>query len=310
MTATSIENSSCNILATGTHDGKIHLWDIATKSILQTIEQTKEISCIIFGNQPSRASTCEVFADCDTDISNSIPPVVNLLAIGTVSGGIRVHDINQHKIIRQFVGHRSEIVQLDFDCMNQFLATCSSDCNVKLWDMRQKNCAITYKGHESPINCVSFSPDGRWLVSGDQAGITKLWDISQGKAIHEFHDQFSVNDILFHPDELVLATASSGKIVRFWDLETWEHICRTPKVTRPVKKILFPRKENWNDTYAHIQINDDQNSDHDDSSNDENDGNCAQARFCVAATQDSLRLWRWEPQPVLSDYNIEVHVKY
>ena len=83
------------------------------------------------------------------------------------------------------------------------------------------NKLISYKKnflHNNVINCLCFSPDNKWLVSGDDNGITKLWDLTQNKIIHEFHQQYSITNLLFNPYELVLTTGSKGKVVRFWDL--------------------------------------------------------------------------------------------
>ena len=257
------------------------------------------------------------------------------MTVGNIGGGLRTYDMTQNKgntiycsqslfkfyiliigfvlfpVLRNYIGHRSEITCIDAHPYTDTFATSSTDKNVKLWDVKQKNFAMTFKGHTSVIKTVKMSPDGNWVASGDCEGVTKLWvsffsfsfehlihskilkqttnvqnkpkDITAGKAIHEFHDKKCINDISFHPEELVLATASDGKVVRFWDLENWEHICRTEKVTTGVQKILFPQ------TYF-------------DNSEDEED------RTVIAASRLCLRLWKWEPEPVVCENDIEIHV--
>ena len=281
QTAT-INKSDSNTFATGDTNGDVHLWRIDSQSCIQSFSVNKEVTTLEFGTFVSQKESATNNSNCSQ----------RLIAAGTLGGVIILHDLRQNKVTRQYCGHRSEVRKISFHGKD-FMASCSTDCNVKLWDIRQKQSAMTYKGHSSAINCVLFSPDGRWLASADAKGITKLWDVVQGKVIHEFHDQSSVNDILFHPEELVLATGSTNKLVRFWDLETWEHIGRTQKVTTPIKKILFPVLPDFK---AKIFQTKEQIPD------------ATPYHACLAATKDSLRLWKWEPRPVACIESFETHV--
>jgi katanin p80 WD40 repeat-containing subunit B1 len=49
----------------------------------------------------------------------------------------------------------------------------------------------------------------------------------------------SVNKLEFHPNEFLLATGSSDKTIKFWDLEKMELVSTSPINTGPIKTILF-----------------------------------------------------------------------
>jgi len=185
------------------------------------------------------------------------------LFAGNLGGQLRVQDVYRNKPVRTYNGHRAEVTALDVHPYGQVLASGSTDLNVRLWDVRQKGCICSYKGHTSQITVLRHSPDAQWLVSGDAKGICKLWDLAAGKPIREFHEtnQYPITDIAFHPSDMLLASGSKGKIVRFWNLENFEHLSRTERVTTHVKKICF----HWD------------------------------CEACLVATRDSLKVWSWEP---------------
>jgi WD40 repeat protein len=83
----------------------------------------------------------------------------------------------QCAVVRTFTGHRSNCASLDFHPFGEFLASGSSDTNMKIWDIRKKRCIHTYKGHTRRIDVLKFTPDGRWIVSGgaDNSVKVKLW---------------------------------------------------------------------------------------------------------------------------------------
>nr|GFD40347.1 katanin p80 WD40 repeat-containing subunit B1 homolog isoform X3 [Tanacetum cinerariifolium] len=53
-------------------------------------------------------------------------------------------------------------------------------------------------------------------------------DLTAGKLLHEFKfHEGHIRSMDFHPLECLLATGSSDKTVKFWDLETFELIGST-----------------------------------------------------------------------------------
>ena len=260
-----------DLFATGHENGTIKLWKIGDEQYLNSFESNLSVTCIVFNKTDNNKND-------------------NLLISGNIGGGIKLYDLNENKVIRNYGGHRCEITDIDFFNFNNgttLIVSCSTDSNVKIWDTRSKTNILTFKGHTNTVNCIDFSPDGNWIVSADCIGHTKLWDIKTSKCIHQFHDKQPINDVIFHPEELVLATAS-GKVVRFWDLETMKHISRTSKGTTPIKKILFPQRDD-ND-YTHHETDNDQRE-----------------QYIISSSNQSLRIWQWDPLPVYCCNNISVH---
>jgi U4/U6 small nuclear ribonucleoprotein PRP4 len=68
----------------------------------------------------------------------------------------------------------------DIPEMGPNIATCSNDCNIKLWSfnkqLKSQKCA-TFKGHEDKVNSVEFHPIGKLISSGSSDKTVRLWDI-------------------------------------------------------------------------------------------------------------------------------------
>ncbi len=48
-----------------------------------------------------------------------------------------------------------------------------------------------------------------------------------------------VTSIQFHPKEFVMATGSSDRTAKFWDLEKFEVVSEISPVSNPIRRILF-----------------------------------------------------------------------
>ncbi|XP_022244041.1 katanin p80 WD40 repeat-containing subunit B1-like isoform X2 [Limulus polyphemus] len=163
-----------------------------------------------------------------------------MVCAGSVSGALKIWDLEAAKILRTLTGHKSNVKCLDFHPYGDFIASGSLDTNIKLWDIRRKGCIYTYKGHNKPINNIKFSPDGKWIASAGDDGTVKLWDLPAGKMLTEFRGHTGpVLDVEFHPNEFLLASGSTDRLVKFWDLESFQQVSSTDGDSGPVRCIYF-----------------------------------------------------------------------
>uniref|UniRef100_A0A804QQK3 Katanin p80 WD40 repeat-containing subunit B1 homolog n=1 Tax=Zea mays TaxID=4577 RepID=A0A804QQK3_MAIZE len=180
------------ILITGGEDLKVNLWAIGKPGALLSL------SGFISPVESVRPDSSEV-----------------TIGAGAASGTIK--NIEEAKVVRTFTGHRSSCASLDFHPFGEFLATGSSDTNMKIWDTQQKRCIHTYKVIPNELMCLNL------LLMAD--GLFLVWDLTAGKLMHNFclHEG-PVNCLDVHPYEFLLATGSVDTTVKFWDLETFELI--------------------------------------------------------------------------------------
>ena len=63
-------------------------------------------------------------------------------------------------------GHSNSVFSVAYSPDGNYLASGSSDKNVKIWDANSGEILKTLYGHSDLVNSVCWSPDGKYLASG------------------------------------------------------------------------------------------------------------------------------------------------
>ena len=182
------------LLASGSRDGTIKLWDLATSTDRATLEgHTDGVASVAFS------------------------PGGSTVASGSWDGTVKLWDVAAGTNTDTFEGHTDGVASVAFSPGGSTVASGSWDGTVKLWDVATGTNANTLEGHTERVASVAFSPDGDLLASGSEDGTIRLWDAATGSgtAILKRHRATSV---VFSPDGATLASVSSDGTVRLWDV--------------------------------------------------------------------------------------------
>ncbi|MBF1990110.1 NB-ARC domain-containing protein [Fischerella thermalis] len=136
--------------------------------------------------------------------------------------GVNLHDVNfvgsdlSRCVFTETLGN---ILSAAFSPDGQLLATCDTDCHVRVWEVKTGKLLLICQGHINWVRFVVFSPDGEILASCGADQNIKLWNVRDGVCIktltgHE-HEVFSV---AFHPEGEILASASGDQTLKLWDI--------------------------------------------------------------------------------------------
>ena len=183
------------LLASGSSDGTVKLWDAATGSTLQTLDGgSLEVGPVAFS------------------------PNGKLLASGSLDGVVRLWDVAAGSVKRMLKGWDA-VESVAFSPDGKRLALASNDGTVELWD--SKGAAVQrLRGHRYPVRAVAFSPDGKLLASGSSDRTIRLWDAAAGSALQTLKGRMGkVWSVAFSPDGKLLASGSIDRVVRLWDVE-------------------------------------------------------------------------------------------
>ena len=121
-------------------------------------------------------------------------------------------------------GHTRDVSMMAWSPDGRFLASCSGDETIRLWDPISGACSHILWGHKDWVRSFAWSPDGRCLASGSIDKTVRLWDPTSwddptsGACTRILRGHTgSVESIAWSPDGRSLASGSSDETVRLWD---------------------------------------------------------------------------------------------
>jgi WD40 repeat protein len=227
------------LLATGDHDGQIHLWQIADGKNLLTFKGHKGIAWTVAFSPDGQTlasgghdgliqlwdtqrGDCLKTLDQHTGIvwSVSFSPDGQTIASASLDTSIRLWDIYLGECVKILHGHTSSVCSVKFSPDGSILASSSQDGDIRLWDISKSICIKTLPGHDTRVCSVQFSPDSKTLASASSDRSVKLWDVSKGTCIKTFDGHKNeVWSLCFSSDGKTIATASYDYSVRLWNVE-------------------------------------------------------------------------------------------
>ena len=224
-------------IASGTWDGTIRLWEVATGMNTVTIPEGHPgaVQWLAFQDDDKLlAAGWQQFSSWDVATGTNIAatplgggtraafsPDGTILAAQGREGTIELWDVATATSTATLEGHQDEIESLAFSPDGSTLASGSRDHTIKLWDVVTGDNVATPEGHDSWVFSVVFSPDGRTLASGGADGSVKLWDVATAAntATFEAHAHW-VQSVAFSPDGGTVASAGLDGKVMLWDTES------------------------------------------------------------------------------------------
>ncbi|MBW4471307.1 MAG: hypothetical protein KME45_13010 [Stenomitos rutilans HA7619-LM2] len=180
--------------------------------------------------------------------SVAFSPDKRLLA-SSANGTIHLWDLHTGDCVQTLQGYTSRVFSLAFDPTGTYLASGNEDPQVRIWNVATGALTAVLTGHTDEVHSVAFSPDGRLLASGSYDRTIKLWDMSnlaQESEVRSHEPEVKTQNsklktqnfpphsslltltdhadwvwsIAFSPDGRTLASSSSDRTIKLWNMET------------------------------------------------------------------------------------------
>ncbi|KAH8883421.1 WD40 repeat-like protein [Thozetella sp. PMI_491] len=163
-------------LAGTTHDGKIHVWDLATRDVIQTYET-------------GSSNAGDSFAMA-VDLSRD----GKLTASGHQNGSVYVFNNDAGRLVYSLSGLAKPVRAVAFSPGCKFLAAAGDAGIIAIYEMEhgQHTTSLAATHASSPwIMSIDWSETGEYLLSGSLDGKVKVWDVARGVCVatHSETDQ-------------------------------------------------------------------------------------------------------------------------
>ncbi|KAK3368736.1 WD40-repeat-containing domain protein [Podospora didyma] len=177
-----------NILATGSYDATIKIWNIETGQEIRTLKGHDEgIRALQFDDSK--------------------------LISASLDSTIKIWNWHTGECISTLRGHTDGVISVHFD--GHLLASGSIDKSVKIFDFNSKE-AFCLKGHTDWVNCTRLDIKSRTVMSASDDTTIRLWDLDTKRVIRTFEGHVGhVQQVLplpleYEPDDELLAAGING----------------------------------------------------------------------------------------------------
>ncbi|MEH1849174.1 MAG: serine/threonine-protein kinase [Nostoc sp.] len=220
-----IADQNWGILASGSWDNTIKLWDVNTgKEIRTLISHANWVNSVAFS------------------------PDGKFLASGSADCTIKLWQVHTGIEIQTFRGHSDSVSSVAYSPKTpatnskdrQLLASGSNDYTIKLWQVYTGRNIYTLTGHSFFINCIAFSQDGEIIASGSGDNTIKLWHVNTGREIRTLIGHYdSVWSVAFSQDGQLLASGSWDKTIKLWHVHSGREISTLTGHSNYVRCVAF-----------------------------------------------------------------------
>lgn len=188
------------LLASGSYDTAIRIWDVESGHCTLTIEP----------NHTMVKSVC-------------FSPDRNLLAAGYYDQALEVWDVRNGQRVTSLTGLATGTTCLSFSPDGKFLAASSLDSFLRVWSMESNECILKIQTGNRRLFSVTFSPDGVLLASGGMNQEIQIWSVESGVCTSTLRGHSDrITTLHFGRSGTLLASGSADSTARLWDLQTGE----------------------------------------------------------------------------------------
>jgi WD40 repeat protein/transcriptional regulator with XRE-family HTH domain len=239
-------SSNENLLAAGTSNSEVRLWQIASGTPIRTFRKHKDwVRSVAFSPDGTTLASCsndqtivlwevssgrclmELHGHINRVWSIAFSPDGNTLASGGDDQIVRVWDVNSGQCIKEFWGNTARINSIAFSSDGDIIVSGGEDQALYVWDVNSGQLLQTLRGHTGWIRSIALSPHGSTLASGGSDQTIRLWDMNSGQCIKVLQGHTGwIYSVSFNPDGNTIVSGSSDKTVRLWDVSS----CRCLKV--------------------------------------------------------------------------------
>ena len=157
--------------------------------------------------------------------------------------GCRLHRVDftgcdlRNSVFTETLGN---ILSAAFSPDGKLMATCDTDCQIRLWQVKTGKLLCIFEGHDNWVRSIAFSNNGQILASGSADCTVKIWDIQHNSCLQTLrgHDN-EVFSVAFSPNSPILASSSGDHTVKIWDIQNGQCVHTLNEHKEWIRSVAF-----------------------------------------------------------------------
>lgn len=236
-----------NILACGSDDRTVSLWDLKTGKPIFTFfgllnavfsvafspgtpllisgDFDKTITCWNLDTKAVRSFSGQSGtnnAHSGYIFSVAFTPDGETIASGSADKTIKIWNIPRWVSTRTLRGHTDTVWSIAISPDGQIIASASADKTIGIWPLNSWDEPRILTGHSGWVTSVAIGDNGKIMASGSQDSTIKLWNLNTLKLLCTLSGHSAaVWSVAFSRDKQILASAGKDG-VKLWNLSTGE----------------------------------------------------------------------------------------
>lgn len=197
-----------NLLASGSEDGTLKLWDLHSGELRTTLMEEK-------GSVTALA----------------VQPGGRVLASGSM-GVVRTWSLPEGRMLTKLPKHIGSVDALAFSPSGRSLAAANRR-GINVWELANERLLVSLQPREiASVTCLAFSPDGNTLVSGWSDHAIRIWDLRRNEFAAVLREHTANVDALAISGDGELIASGSFQEARVWSLPRRKLLARIPDTSR------------------------------------------------------------------------------
>ena len=237
------------LLASGSNDRTLRLWDTETGKLLVTVKNESQTFAPVFSSDDKYLAAVSMRALITKvwDVQNLLsfnPTIDNIQTFGLLpngkmltfneSDGLQLRDLQSGRNLLRYTNVSFKTCR-SYDCARasddgSLIAVANSFQSgnlgsIVLWESLTGKVLAELAGHSSPVSAIAISADGKLVASsGDADGSIKLWSTETRQELTTLRGSLGILSLDFSPDKRRIVSSGRDNSIRVWDVESGKEL--------------------------------------------------------------------------------------
>lgn len=235
-----IFDESKSLLASGSHDQTVKLWNPTTGNCIRTLHghtnSLRDLTWNRVGTMLASVTHSRQVKLWNTTTGHAVdspigrgetawtvawnPSADNQHLLAVSNDNIHIWDSRTRRHLKALKGHRGWIWWMAWSPNGRLIASAADDQTVRIWEVASERCLQVLEGHQGWVRSLTWSGCGLYIASGSEDKTIRIWEVSSGDCLHVLRGHTgAIRSISWNPYHARVVSGSYDQTIKLWDSE-------------------------------------------------------------------------------------------